>query len=156
MQDFRVHSSNAIFFLSTSLTVSREDIKSFISLVLAIVVPNAVFWKFWSRTNLSQASTMGIYVALEVVVVYKYKHFMLASFRVMAPSCECFNNDQKLYFMSFVVITVARAPAYETFTVARNRTYPNSTSATKFRNTACRFNVSNIIPNHLNISPYTS
>ena len=46
-----------------------------------------------SQMDLSRAQTLYIYETIEIIVVYKDKNLMLATFQIMMPSFECFNNN---------------------------------------------------------------
>ena len=80
MQNLNFLGSEAFFFLCTLLKVLRQDISSFISLILMIIDLKVVTKEFLSPVNLLKAQVFHIYKPVEVVVVGEYKHLMLRSF----------------------------------------------------------------------------
>ncbi len=96
MQDLCILGSEAFFFLSTLLGVSRQGISSSISFALSIINPEVVPWQLLSLPDLFRTQAFRIHEILEVVVVCKYKNFMLVALQVMSPSLESFNDGQQL------------------------------------------------------------
>ena len=80
MQNLCILGSESFFFFNILLEVLWQDISSFISFVLLIINLKVVSWQFLSLIYLFRAHTLCIYEALEVIVVYKHKDFMLAIF----------------------------------------------------------------------------
>ena len=50
--------------------------------------------QFLSPVNLFWAMAFYIYEALKVIMVYKHKNFMFATFEIVLPSFEYLNNCQ--------------------------------------------------------------
>ena len=80
MQDFDVFGLKDLFFFYTPLKVSRQDISSSISFDLMIVNLKAVTGEFLGLADLFEAQTLCIHESAEVIMVNKYKDFMLRAF----------------------------------------------------------------------------
>lgn len=80
VQDFDVLGLKGLFFFRTLLRVSRQGVNGFICHALTIIDLKMVIREFWSLTNLSKAQTFRVYESIEVVVVGKYKDFILRPF----------------------------------------------------------------------------
>ena len=69
-----------VFFLCTSLKVSRQGISSFVNLALMIIDLDVVMREFLGPADLPRAQTFCVHEPAEVVVVDKYKDFMSRAF----------------------------------------------------------------------------
>ena len=77
VQDFDVLILEGVFFLCTLLRVLRQGVSSSIGFALSIIDSKVVTKEFLSPANLSGAQTLCIHEPAKVVVVGKYKNFML-------------------------------------------------------------------------------
>ena len=80
MQDFNVLVSEGLFIFCTLLRVSREDVSSSINFTLIIIDSEVVTREFLGPAKLPGAQTLLIHKLVEVLVVGKYKNFMLRAF----------------------------------------------------------------------------
>ena len=80
MQNFDVLCLEGLFRLSTLLKVSRQGIGSSISFALMIIDSKVVIKEFLSPADLSKAQTLSVHESLEIVMVGKYKDFLLRAF----------------------------------------------------------------------------
>ena len=76
MQDFDVFGAEGVFFLRTSLRVSRQGISSSVSFALTIIDLEVVTREFLSPADLPGAQTLRIHESSEVVMVGKHENFM--------------------------------------------------------------------------------
>ena len=80
MQDFDVFGAEGVFFLKTSLRVSRQSISSFVGFAMTIVDSEVVAREFLGPADLPGAQTLRLHEPAEVVVVGEYKQLMLRPF----------------------------------------------------------------------------
>lgn len=59
--------------------------------------------EFLDLTNLSKASNFYIHNIAEVVMICENKNFVFATFQIMLPCLESFDNSKKLAIMSFML-----------------------------------------------------
>lgn len=52
--------------------------------------------------DLAAAQVLSIYKAAQIIVVYKNKGFIFATFKIVVLSLECSNNSQKLIFVDLI------------------------------------------------------
>lgn len=69
MQNLSIFGSEGGFFLNTLLKVLWEDISSYISFALTIIILKMMFWQFLSLSNLSGAQAFHIHEVVEIVVI---------------------------------------------------------------------------------------
>ena len=77
MQNFDVLCLEAFFLLNTPLRVLRHGIGSSVSLALTIIDLEVVMKEFLSPADLSGTQTLCLHELTEVIIVGKYKDFML-------------------------------------------------------------------------------
>lgn len=53
--------------------------------------------------NMLNAQAFCVYETLEVIIICKYKYFMLGVFHVVSLSFEYFNNGQKFTIVHFIL-----------------------------------------------------
>ena len=58
--------------------------------------------KLWGLADLVRAQTFYIYKMIEVVIIGKYKYFVLAIFEIVAPYFEHLSNGQNHNIVSFI------------------------------------------------------
>ena len=80
MQDFDVFGAEGFFLFCTPLRVSRQGIRSSVSLALTIVDLEVVTRELLGPADLSGAQTLCVHKPAEVVLVGKYKNFMSRAF----------------------------------------------------------------------------
>ena len=80
MQNLDVLRSEGLFFLSTPLRISRQDIDSSVSLALTIVDSEVVTRELLGLADLFGAQTFRIHETTKVVVVCKDEDLMFATF----------------------------------------------------------------------------
>ena len=66
-----------VFFLNTLLGVIRQNIDSSVCLALSVINLNVVSRKFLNLAYLSEAQILYLIKLSEVIIVSKYKNFML-------------------------------------------------------------------------------
>ena len=96
MKDSAILSSELILLILASLGKPRQSICSRICLTLAIVDLEMVLRELLGPANLSGVQALCIHETTEVIVVCKDENLMLATFQVVIPRLEGFNNSQKL------------------------------------------------------------
>ncbi len=94
MQDFGILSLEGCYFFNILLKVLWLGINSTISFVLTIINLKVVSWQFLSSIHLFRAHVFCIYKMLEVVVISKYKNFMLENFNIVFLRFKSLNDGQ--------------------------------------------------------------
>ena len=92
MKDLAILSLKLFFLILASLGKPRQSICSRICLTLAIVNLKVVSRELLGPMDLSGAQALCIHRTTEVIVIRKNENLMLAAFKVVAPSFECFND----------------------------------------------------------------
>ena len=93
VQALDVFGTEVLFFLCTLLRVSKQGINSSIYISLIIVNLKLVVKEFLGTANMSGAQTLRVHESREVVVVGKYKDFMLRALQVISLNFVTLNND---------------------------------------------------------------
>lgn len=79
MQNLSIFGYESGFFFCFLLTVLWLDINSFINFTLTIINLKVVPWQLLSSADLSRTQVFYDHEALKIIIVYKYKNFMLAA-----------------------------------------------------------------------------
>ena len=93
MKDLAIFSSELIFFILTSLQKPWQSICSYICFALAVVDLKMVSGELLGPADLSGAQTFCIHEATKVVVVCEDKHLVLATFQIVTPCLEGFDDS---------------------------------------------------------------
>ena len=93
MKNLAIFSLKLIFFILVSLQKPRQSICSCICFALAIINLKIVSEEFLGPVDLSGAQTLCIHEAMKVVVVCKNKQLILATFQIVTPCLEGFNDS---------------------------------------------------------------
>ena len=80
MQDLDVFGSQDSFFFGILLKIFKKNIRHLISFTLAIIISKVVLRQLLSPLNLFKTQGFYIHEAVQVVVVYKNKNFILITF----------------------------------------------------------------------------
>ena len=102
MKNLAIFSLELIFFILASLQKPRQSIYNCICFALAVVDSKMVLEELLGTADLSRAQALCIHKATKIVVVCEDEHFMLATFQIVTPYFEGFDNSQKLAVVSFV------------------------------------------------------
>ena len=102
MKDLAILSLELILFIMTSLQKSRQSICSCIYFALAVVNSKIVLGKLLGLADLSRSQTLYIYEPTKAVVIYKDKHLVLATFQIVMPCLENFDNSYMLAVMGLI------------------------------------------------------
>lgn len=91
------------FFLDLAfLREVKQSIGQNISFFLTIMDLKVVSRKFLGPINLVKVQTFCIYKLTNVIIVDKDKNLVFATFQLVAPSLESFNNSHKFLIMGFI------------------------------------------------------
>ena len=93
MKDLAILSSELIFLILVSLQKPQQSICSCICFALAVVNLKMVLRELLGPADLSGAQTLRINKATKVVVVCKDKYLVLATFQIVMPCLEGFDNS---------------------------------------------------------------
>ena len=102
MKDSAILSLEHLLLILASLWNPRQSICSRICLTLAIVDSEMVSRELLGPTDLSGAQALRIHETTEVIVVRKDKNLMFATFQVVTPRLEGFDDSQKLTVVGLV------------------------------------------------------
>ena len=93
MKDSAILSSELILLILASLRKSRQSICSCICFALAVVDSKMVSGELLGPADLSGAQTLRIDKATKVIVVCKDEYLVLATFQIVTPCLEGFNDS---------------------------------------------------------------
>ena len=93
MKDLAIFSSELIFFILASLQKPRKSICSCICFALAVVNSKMVLGELLGLADLSGAQTLRIHEATKVVVVCEDEHLVFATFQIVTPCLEGFDDS---------------------------------------------------------------
>lgn len=84
------------------LRILRQGINSSISPVLIITNLEVILREFLGLIDLFEVQIFCIHELSKVVIIGKYKNFILRALHIILLKCENFNNDQKLKIVSMI------------------------------------------------------
>ena len=93
MKDSAILSSELILLILASLRKPQQSIYSCICFALAIVNLKMVLGELLGPADLSGAQTLCIHEATKVVVVCEDEHLVFATFQIVTPCFEGFNDS---------------------------------------------------------------
>ena len=102
MKDSAILSSELILFILASLRKPQQSICSCICFALAVVDLKMVSGELLGPADLSGAQTLRIHEATKVVVVCEDEHLVLATFQIVTPCLEGFDDSQKLAVVGLI------------------------------------------------------
>ena len=93
MKDLAILSSELILFILASLQKPRQSICSCICFALAVVKSKMIMGELLGPVDLFGAQTFCIHKATKIVVVCEDKYLVLATFQIVTPCFEGFDNS---------------------------------------------------------------
>ena len=93
MKDLAIFSLELIFFILASLQKPWQSIYSCIYFALAVVNLKMILRKLLGPADLFGAQTLHIYKTTKTVVVYEDKYLVFATFQIVTPCLEDFDNS---------------------------------------------------------------
>ena len=102
MKNSAILSSELLLLILASLWKPRQSICNRICLTLAIVDSEMVSRELLGPADLSGAQALRIHETTEVIVVRKDENLMLATFQIVTPCLEGFDDGQKLAVVGFI------------------------------------------------------
>ena len=93
MKNSATLSLELILLILVSLRKLRQSICSCICFTLALINLKIVLGELLGPADLSRAQTLCIHEAIKVVVVCEDEHLVLATFKIMTPCLEGFDNS---------------------------------------------------------------
>ena len=102
MKNSAILSLELLLLILPSLWKPQQSICSRICLTLAIVDSEMVSRELLGPADLSGAQALRIYETTEVIMVCKDENLMLATFQIVTPRLEGFDDSQKLTVVGLI------------------------------------------------------